>query len=100
MRLSIEKIEQSARQKFNEQHGIVSEVAHQGDSVNSIGWSEKEQKYYGWSHRAICGFGIGDMLFEPEFGDDKTPFNKHGSKKIKNKYDARKAAIAFADDVA
>lgn len=98
--LLIEKIEKSARDKFNEQHGIVSEFAHSDDSVKSVGWPEKEQKYYGWSHRAICGFGIGDMIFEPNFGDNETPFIKHGSKKIKNKSDARKAAVAFADDVA
>ena len=28
----------------------------------SIGWSEEEKKWYGWSHRAIYGFGIGDMV--------------------------------------
>lgn len=99
MRLLIEKIEKSAKEKFNEQHGIESEKAHADDSVNSIGWSEKEQKYYGWSHRAICGFSIGDMIFEPDFGDDKTPYVKHGNKEIKSKEDARKAAVAFADYV-
>jgi hypothetical protein len=30
----------------------------------SIGWCEREQKWYGWSHRAICGFGIGDVVKE------------------------------------
>ena len=28
----------------------------------SIGWSEKEQKWYGWSHRAIYGFGVGEEM--------------------------------------
>lgn len=28
--------------------------------TSSIGFSEKEQKWYGFSHRAICGFKIGD----------------------------------------
>ena len=28
----------------------------------SIGWSKEEQKWYGWSHRAIYGFGIGDSV--------------------------------------
>jgi len=27
---------------------------------NSIGFSKANQKWYGWSHRAIAGFGIGD----------------------------------------
>lgn len=28
----------------------------------SIGFCEKEQRWYGWSHRAFCGFGIGDVV--------------------------------------
>lgn len=28
----------------------------------SIGFSERDQKWYGWSHRAICGFTIGDTV--------------------------------------
>jgi hypothetical protein len=30
--------------------------------ICSIGFCEKEQKWYGWSHRAIFGFGIGDKV--------------------------------------
>lgn len=37
-----------------------------GSSVCSIGFSPFEQKYYGWSHRAICGFGVGYVV--PENG--------------------------------
>ena len=47
-----------------EKMGIAPELAHPGDRVCSIGWCEKEQKWYGWSHRAICGFGIGDEVSE------------------------------------
>lgn len=32
----------------------------------SVGFCEAEQKWYGWSHRAICGFGIGSTV---TFGD-------------------------------
>ena len=28
----------------------------------SIGFCEREQKWYGWSHRAIYGFGVGDSV--------------------------------------
>lgn len=28
----------------------------------SIGFCEAEQKWYGWSHRAICGFGVGSTV--------------------------------------
>ncbi len=31
----------------------------------SIGFCEREQRWYGWSHRAICGFGIGDEVTGP-----------------------------------
>lgn len=83
-------------EKFKEKHGIVGQKADSNHSVHSIGYSEKEGKWYGWSHRAIVGFGIGDKIFEPDFGDDKTPFVKHGKETIKNMEDAKKSAIAFA----
>jgi hypothetical protein len=89
MRELIEKMEKkSGLDKFKEKHGIVS----QG---NAIGFSEKEQKWYGWSHRAIHGFGSGDKIFQANYGDDNTLFKDHGKKPIKNKY-GEKAAIAFA----
>lgn len=28
----------------------------------AIGFQPEEQKWYGWSHRAICGFGIGSKV--------------------------------------
>jgi hypothetical protein len=43
--------------KFIDQHGIKQ-------LKSGIGFSEKEQKWYGWSHRAFCGFGIGDKVKE------------------------------------
>jgi hypothetical protein len=78
----------SGLEKFKEKHGIVG--------GHSVGFSEKEQKWYGWSHRAIVGFGVGDKIFEPDYGDDKTPFVKHGSKAIRDMKGAKKAAVAFA----
>ena len=38
--------------------GIIPET-RVGNKVCSIGFCAKEQKWYGWSHRAIYGFGIG-----------------------------------------
>ena len=43
---------------------------------NDLGFSEKEQKWYGWSHRAICGFGVGskvkkgDSAYKPNTKED------------------------------
>lgn len=42
----------------------------------SVGFCEREQKWYGWSHRAIFGFGIlsvvkrGDCAYQPVDRDD------------------------------
>jgi len=42
--------------------GIKPELADEGDNVCTIGFSSKEKKYFGWSHRAIHGFGIDDSV--------------------------------------
>lgn len=40
-------------------HGVKPELRTANSSVCSIGFSERQQKWFGWSHRAIYGFGIG-----------------------------------------
>lgn len=79
--------------------GIAPEKSDPKHVVCSIGFCTNDGKWYGWSHRAIQGFGFGDMIFEEDFGDDNTPFRKHGSKPIVTFEDARKSAIAFAESV-
>lgn len=79
--------------------GIKPELADPSHTVCSIGFCEKEQKWYGWSHRAICGFGIGDRIFVERYGDDKTPFKKHGPRPITNMREAKLAAKRFAASV-
>ena len=41
------------------QRGIMPEKRDPSHCVCSIGFNVKKQKWYGWSHRAIYGFGIG-----------------------------------------
>lgn len=47
----------------------------------NIGFCESEQKWYGWSHRAICGFGIGsevkigDCAYLPDNIDEWIEYN-------------------------
>lgn len=59
-----------------EQRGIAPELREPTNNVCSIGFCEAEQKWYGWSHRAICGFGIGsevkrgDCAYVPVDWDD------------------------------
>jgi hypothetical protein len=80
--------------------GLTSAMKSKPDhTVCSIGFHEDEQKWYGWSHRAYAGFGIGDKVFEENYGDDDTPFVQHGSRVVKTLDDAKEAAIAFADSV-
>lgn len=83
-----------------DKYGIAPEISQPGNSVCSIGYSEKHGKWFGWSHRAICGFGIGDKIFEEKYGDDETPYVEHGSKPITTLDDAKLAAQRFAESVA
>lgn len=91
------KKKESAREKMLKRYGIEkpekSDLSH---AVASIGKSTKDNKWYGWSHRAVFGFGIGDKIFEEDFGDDETPFDKHGKKSIKTDADAKLSAKRFA----
>ena len=65
----------------------------------STGLDEEKGIWYGWSHRAIFGFKIGDKIFEENFGGEKTRFDEHGSKTIKTLDDAQLAAERFSDYV-
>lgn len=67
--------------------------------ICSIGYCAKEHKWAGWSHRALCKFGLGDKIFEEGYGNDGTLFTQHGSQVITNMDQAKQAAINFADYV-
>lgn len=51
-----------------EQRGIAPELATPEHRVCSIGFCETEQKWYGWSHRAIYGFGVGSTVKRGDCG--------------------------------
>ena len=85
--------------RFIVRNGIHAVKSRSRHSVCSIGRSDITGKWYGWSHRAIVGFGLGDRIFEERFGNDHTPFIKHGKKTIKTSADARLAATRFAASV-
>jgi len=98
--------------KWAQKYGLKQiQASGQGNSA-SIGFSEAwpgrngKPIWAGWSHRAVCSFGIGDMLFEEEFGADLPeekrdviPFVKHGTVKIENMEQAKQAAKNFAASV-
>ena len=80
-------------------------------SVCSIGFSERERKWYGWSHRAIFGFKIGDVVKEGDCTNSSgwTPeyLEEHPEKDLslpvgftaKSINDTKLMAIAFAESV-
>ena len=80
--------------KFFAQHGITEIHPLHGHEVPQIGFSETEQKWYGWSHRAIYGFGIGSEVKKGDCG-----YEYPGPKKAKTLEDAKKMAENFADSV-
>jgi hypothetical protein len=88
------------------QRGIKPIKSDKHHCVCSIGYCKKQRKWYGWSHRAMCGFGIGDKLFEenyrehaPEKYRDSIPFIKHGTVVIRTLRQAKQTAINFAGSV-
>ena len=42
--------------------GIKPELRTAESNVCSIGFCDREQKWYGWSHRALYGFGVGSHV--------------------------------------
>lgn len=63
--------------------------------VCNIGFNPDENKWYGWSHRAIYGFGIGSKVKKGDCGYNS---NK-GAWTAKTLGDAKQMAINFAKDV-
>ena len=91
--------------------GIKPEKANSTHKVCSIGFCEKEQKWYGWSHRAIFGFGVGSEVKEGDCcassGYTKEYLDEHPEDDLslpigfiaKDLIDAKRMAISFANSV-
>ncbi len=85
--------------------GILPEGRTPESNVCSIGFSNRDQKWYGWSHRAIFGFGIGDIankgdcVCESGSCDPTADVSVPVGFEAKTLDDARRMAIAFADSV-
>lgn len=89
--LNESKKEKSSNEKFFEKHGIKP-------NGKSIGFSEKEHKWYGWSHRAIYGFKVGDKCKDGDLGVGDGYTFKPGDT-LKTLDDCKKRAIDFAKSV-
>ncbi len=91
--------------------GIKPELRTHTSGTCSIGYCKREHKWYGWSHRAIYGFGIGAVVKKGDCtntsGWDETWLKEHPECdlslpvgfKAKSLKDARRMAIAFAESV-
>lgn len=75
--------------------GITEFYDYDEPKTSSIGWSPSEQKWYGWSHRAITAFGIGSKRVEGNIG-----FDEFGAFEATTLEEARKMAEQFARSVA
>jgi len=76
--------------------GIKPELASPDHNVCSIGFCEREQRWYGWSHRAIAGFGIGfEVTAESDLLHSEFPVGF----KAETLEDAKRLAVAFAESV-
>ncbi len=80
--------------------GIIPEKAEPDHNICSIGFNPKEQKWYGWSHRAIYGFGVGSTVKEGSViaGLEPNPEFPIGYE-AKSLDDAKRMAKAFAREV-
>jgi len=91
--------------------GILPELSDLEHNTCSIGFCEREQKWYGWSHRAIFGFGIGDTVSEGDccassgWSDGLTPEGEPDPLVLPVGFtaetldDAKRMAMAFAASV-
>lgn len=77
--------------------GIKGEKINSSHAVNSIGKSEVDGAWWGWSHRACYGFKVGDTVKAGSIGNDH-----EGSKDfvIDTEDQAKEMAIKYAKDVA
>lgn len=94
-----------------QERGIAPQRRTEESDTCSIGFCEKEQKWYGWSHRAIYGFGIGDVVEEGDVTNSSGWTDEYLEQhpeldtrlpvgfKAETLEDAKRMAIAFAEGV-
>ena len=70
------------------------DTCREGGTVANVGFSPGQQKWFGWSRRAIFGFGVGHEIKE---GDSRE--NLPVGFKAETLEDAKKIAADFAESV-
>lgn len=75
--------------------GIRPQLRTPDREVCSIGYNAAERKWYGWSHRAICGFRVGSMVRKGDCLAESIPVGTEAETLL----DAKRFAEAFAESV-
>lgn len=75
--------------------GIAPQKRTPTSNVCSIGYAKRSRQWFGWSHRAIHGFGIGSIVTNGHCAAESLPVGF----KAKTLADAKRIAEAFADSV-
>ena len=78
---------------------LIKGEKRQNSTVQSYGKSEADGKWYGWSHRAVHGFGKGDTIKTKTYIGKET-FKKEAPFTLKSDAEAKELAIAFAREIA
>jgi hypothetical protein len=79
--------------------GIRPEPRTPESNVCSIGFSDKDGKWYGWSHRAIFGFKVGSVCRKGDCHYRSRRDGGRGQWTAKTVADARQMACDFAESV-
>lgn len=79
------------------QHGIKPEKAKLTHAACSIGFSDKDNKWYGWSHRGMYGYGVGSSVHKGDVIEVSGKFP--AGYKAQSLEGAKQMAIAFAEGV-
>jgi hypothetical protein len=79
--------------------GLLCEKSEPTHCVCSIGFNPQTGTWHGWSHRAMTGYKIGDVITPKDSGWEYQPDKTINSWKIENLEQARKAATYFAKSV-
>lgn len=75
--------------------GIRPQLRTPTSGVCSIGYNASERKWYGWSHRAICGFRVGSVVKKGSCCAEGLPIGF----RARTIADAKRMAEAFAESV-
>lgn len=80
--------------------GIIAERISDDRNVCSIGFSEQEQKWYGWSHRSMAGFTIGSEVTNKCLGykpESKEVYLKRLLDRYKDNEDYKNVTVEFGE---